>query len=316
MYIPAIKSALQTARREKRLWLLAVLAAALGNLGEIEIISASLNLTNVQGNALFSFWQGLFASGIFSGAGLSGIREAIGINPLAVGLVGLIYFFVFIFGLLAIWLTVSSQSTLISALANKEQKLRSIWKHGRSKFWAVLLMNIISKGSAILLLFGLVIAATAGSATATLPFIFIYVILLALVLVISFITKYATIGIVTEDLKVKEALTKSRKIFTKNWLITLEVAFVTLVVSTVALLLWTVLSVVIALPFVALVTSLNLSAGMSGALLITGTVITFALLIILTAAITIFYWSLWISSYQQISSNRLTAWLHRRFGSH
>jgi hypothetical protein len=227
-YRQILKQALRIASRHPRLWLFGFFVTLLGSAGELEFLLSSYGLGG-QG-VLLAFWRGLLSGGIFSLAGFQGALKVLTSNPVYLFILGLIFIFVLGFSLLLVWLITVSQTALISQTILLSRGKNLNWQEGFSlgllKFWPVLGLNFILRFAAWFL-FGLAgLLAIFNLPGAPISSLIIFDIFLILILVVSFISKYAICGVVLKDWRLIEAIKLAWSLFTKNWLLSLELAVI------------------------------------------------------------------------------------------
>lgn len=226
LYRSILKQALKISWHNKYLWFFGLFVALLGNTNEYEIIISGLNLEARQG--FFPGLSQIAETGIFSSQALTGIGKIMTENPLAlivILIIGLIILALFAF---LIWLIIVSQVALVDnsakIITNKTKGLgiQSGVIGGIKNFWPVFGLNIISK-LVIYLVFGLL---SLSVITIIKPiYVIAFIIFIPIAMVFSFIIKYAIAYVVIRGSSFKDSIKQGFKLFTDNWLVSLEMAF-------------------------------------------------------------------------------------------
>jgi hypothetical protein len=158
-------------------------------------------------------------------------------------------------------LTISSQAALINQakkLYNNEKKDLGISKGmliGQSHFWPVLGVNILVKVIIACIFFLITLPIILTASTSGLPiaiYIILFLILVPVVMGLSLIAKYAIAYIVIKGNKFVEAIDNAFKLFSRNWVISLEMAFILIMINIIVGLIILIAMFAIAAPFVIL----------------------------------------------------------------
>ncbi|RJO59665.1 hypothetical protein C4546_01090 [Candidatus Parcubacteria bacterium] len=143
-----------------------------------------------------------------------------------------------------VWLSVLSQGALISATDKFRQgKLvqpEESFRDGTRKFWPVFWLNlfnhIITTGLVIVL--GLPLLALyfirGQEFWANLLLFLNFIILVPIAVIVAFLLQYASAYAVIKNLKLKAAIVSAWRLFIKNWLATLEMAFLIFLILVIA----------------------------------------------------------------------------------
>ena len=267
LYRPILARAWQITKKFKGLWFFGFFAAIISSGGEYEIIARALYNPGNQGllsTTVAGFQQGL-QEGLVSNAGLwKNLFSALFANSSAV-IVGLaIFILVIAVVLFLLWLSTVSQIGLIRniSLINKTKKptFNEGLDAGVKLFWPVFLINVIFKAILfiLLLLLGkelLLLAGKGGLATAI--YFISFIIFVIITLIISFLVRYQIFYLVLKKQHWLEALKSSWKLFRKNWLISLEMAFLMFIFYVVVFVVSAfIVAVLTAIPTVVLLTYL------------------------------------------------------------
>ncbi len=127
---------------------------------------------------------------------------------------------------------------------------------------------------------------------------------------VSFIAKYAIIGVVLKDWRFSQALKLSWKLFTRNWLLSLEIAIVLFGIYFLAtsFLLW--------LLFLIFVYSLKIFIGFTFGLPLVWLIL-LSVFIVIQIVLAIFHWATWAIVFELLTAPKtvLASWLSRKFKS-
>lgn len=221
----------------KSIWLFGLLSASLGVGGAI---TKSFNLTGGQG-ILLNLWHTLASANVFTFQTLKNIPSLFVVSPISFIITALIFLIALIISIVLIILAVASQAAIIDTVSKKDAGKKSSYLTGLSfglnRFWSILGFNVLIKiASSVALFFLLVFALNATSAKLVF-FGFIYFILLLIVFVVTFIIRYAICHLILNNDDFITSLKRGKEIFIKNWLTTLEIAFLLFVIEIAILLL-------------------------------------------------------------------------------
>ncbi|MFA6392355.1 MAG: hypothetical protein WCW66_06480 [Patescibacteria group bacterium] len=257
LYRNIIREAWQFAWQKKFLWFFGLFAVLLGNGGEYEILFQNFDSISNKQTLIYNFeniaktgqlkiyWDNVVS--YFSNYTAS----AIGVFVLALAI------FVII-----VWLVVISQAGLIDSTlkikAGKKANLESGFLVGRKYFSQIFVLNLLSKFLiyALIFLIGIPLVylfIEKESWGWNIAFSIIsFIILVPLSIVVSFIIKYASAFVIDKGLKTGEALKSGWKLFTSNWLITIEMALVVLGINFVLGMGLVIALTILSVPFILL----------------------------------------------------------------
>ncbi len=252
-YRHIITHALRFSWTHRFLWIVAFLAALGGNGGEYELAFSGSDSLSGQTTTL-GFLRSFFTDGSLAMYQQNVVAffqryaaQSAGVLVLLIGL------------FLAItWLITIAQAGLVWAIEKLENgaaaSVGATLANGTRFFWPVFAVNLVSK----VIFFGVLglIAMPLGWAfvrTGTSSFYAAYVLIaflayIPLAVTLSFIVKYATAYIVLRGERWKAALGKAWRLFTNNWLVTLEVALLLFIINLVTSLLLFFTLVLLGLP--------------------------------------------------------------------
>lgn len=213
--------------KNKYLWFFGLFAAILGNGGDLDIIVRGFD----HENKFFPFGFGWLANtGIFTKDFFTNIILLSATEPLSLFIS---LFFILLSSLVLIffiWLVISSQIAIVNnavkIITNKKHNIKEGLNKGKEYFWQVLILNILLK-LFIFVVFFIMLTTLLIKTSALQSFIFIllFVICLILAVIFSFVIKYSICFVVIKGFNVINALKSGWSLFVKNWLISLEMAF-------------------------------------------------------------------------------------------
>ncbi|MFA5052030.1 MAG: hypothetical protein WC544_03135 [Patescibacteria group bacterium] len=233
-----LRRAYEMVKGNKFLWAFGFFASFLGLGGEFE--SLFRDYSNVaQTSSRILDLRTMMETGVIWTI-LANVRDAFSAQPVQA------FFFIFmvvIVGLVMLWLAIVSQIALFHS-ANKINKKQPVTYHegfvvGNRFFMPVLVINIVVK----VILYGLLIVIGLPLISWLLihnnlwgGFIFVFLlffIYIPLTAVVSFVIKFAIAYIVIQGRPAGEAMRSAWELFKKNWLVSVEMALVVLVMGIV-----------------------------------------------------------------------------------
>lgn len=236
LYRPILARAWEITRKFKGLWFFGFFAAIISSGGEYEIIARALY---TPGNSdLISTTIAGFQSGLQEGLMRSGgdiwknLAAALFANASTLIVALAIFILVIAIALFLLWLSTVSQIGLIRniSLINKAKKttFNEGLDAGVKLFWPVFIINVVFKIILFILLFILgrellFLAGHGGLASAA--YFISFAIFVVIILMVSFLVRYQIFFLVLKKQSWLEALQSGWKLFIKNWLISLEMAF-------------------------------------------------------------------------------------------
>jgi len=254
LYRTIITKAWEITKRYKVLWFFGFFAALLGNAGEFQTLFKQIERIKNQPELLSSLSQGL----TLWGQALTGIWQLPLVNILAIILTLL---FIALIILIIIWLAITSQVAIIKnteKIENGKDKtvnFKTSWTEGAKYFWPALGLNALAKVIIFLILTLLVtplliVMIAKGSALTTIVTLLTIVIFVPLAIIITFVTKYAVAFVVLQGQRFWEAFQNGWRLFAANWLISIEMALIVLVINLALTFLVLLAAIVIISPFI------------------------------------------------------------------
>lgn len=219
LYRNIIKGSFRESLKHKYLWFFGLFAVLLGNGGEYEILirsSLSENGTEFGSSFLLIFITQLIEN--FNN--LTTIAVNFFKSPMYAMIVFGVYLLIIAIMIFVLWMVNVSQISIIDASAQRAKKKDHDIKRGMEKgmqfFWPVFALNAIVKVLAAVCVFFL--ATTVGGSI----FIVVFIVTVPLLMSISFLVKYAIAYIVIRKEKLSSSIKLAWDMFSKNWLISLE----------------------------------------------------------------------------------------------
>jgi len=307
--------------KSKYLWFFGLFAALLGNGGEYEILYRAL-AGNFSDN-FFSGFKMIAQTGVFSMQGLKNFGNLLITQPISVIvaiLVLVIFLALFAF---VVWLVNVSQAVLVNntllKIDGKKNTFREALEIGMEKFWPVFGFNMISKlitmASLAIISLIVIFGNNLGSAMSTIIYTFVILLFIPIAMSLSFVVKYSIGYSVINNVKFMNAFQSGWDLFKKNWLISLEMAFILYFLNIVIALLFILIVLVFATPF-ALLAFLASGLSMTGMFLFiigVGIIFFFAFLIMTGSLVATFQISAWTSLFIELVGKGAKSKLVRMF---
>lgn len=314
LYRNILKQAWGITWRYKYLWFFGLFASLLGGSGEYQISMRVLNGEATQG--LFPNFNRIAETGIFNKNILSNIGQIFKNDPASMIILIIAGLIILILTGLLIWLIIVSQVALVNnsaTIISSEKKSRLGIKEGvvagTKHFWPVLGLNIITK-IIIYLAFTLIslpiIFSISGTTwqTTNLIYIILFIIFIPIAVVFSFIIKYAICYVVIKNNNFIQAIKEGWKLFIKNWLISIEMAFILFFINVLVGLgiILTILILAIPFLFLALIAYKLISLIGFWLIIIVGLTISLFIIIAGGAALTTFQIASWTNLFIELVS--------------
>ncbi len=229
LYRDLIAKGLSLSWRHKFLWLLALFAALAGTGGEFEFFFSGSDSINGQ-SAILGFARAFYADGTLPDI-LGNVQASFQRYPVPSLLVALLIVLLF---LLIVWFIIIAQAALVWALGRLQNQQpvgsKMAFSNGLNYFSPIFIINLLAK--AIIIGVMLVIAVPLGVAyirTGNILYNNLYIVtafvaLVPIAIILSFILKYVSIYVVLRGQPWSVALKNGWRLFTRNWLTSLEVS--------------------------------------------------------------------------------------------
>lgn len=227
-------------KRYKHLWFFGLFASLLYASGEYQIIASFFNQENT--GTFVSTWLIVFGS-IFSSAFWLGIIDLANQNPtLLWTLISLFILFVAVL-IIILYISISSQAALVNQSAKiikSKKRLNDLsigdgLKNSQKWFWPVLWLNLTTKLIITICFFilsiPLLFTIITNSVFSGLIYAILFLFFLPITLFVSFVMKYAIASCVIEGKNFLDSIKKGMKLFSDNWLVSFEMAFILFIIS-------------------------------------------------------------------------------------
>lgn len=319
LYRPILKQAWSHTWRHKFLWFFGFFAAWLGTSGEYELIIRSFDRINEKGSLLVGLNDFLTTTGLFSAVAEQNMKQLITAHPLALLPIIIIALILLLAAIFTIWAVMISQGGLISSLkkiaGNKPANFQDGLISGISRFWPILWLNLFYRLAVFALFLGLgaalglffnssfFYANSQAGLNYFLLFFIGFIIFLPLIIIISFIARYAICYAVIKNYRLKEAIKQGLALFFKNWLISLELAFILLLLYLAMAILTTLLLLATITPLIFLLAifyAIGLAWLFKFFLLLTFLIFA-GLVIVLVSIFSTYLWSCWTLLFIQLT---------------
>ncbi len=253
-YRSIIKKALKTAWRYKYLWFFGLFATLINPGGEYQILNKVL-ADGLSGN-FASGWRMLASTGIFSLRSLANMFGLMKSDPISSLMSVIAIVLLLCLAAFLIWLAISAQGAIVNKVQKIEEKkdagkpdFRADLNVGAKAFWPVFGFNALLKIGIDLLFFlislPVILMMTNGFVFSAL-YVLLFLLFIPVAIIMSLIAKYALGYAVIKKTGFTKSLKKSWQLFTKNWVISLEMAIAVFCLDILASLL--VLLVIIIFP--------------------------------------------------------------------
>ncbi|MCH7492553.1 hypothetical protein IID19_03070 [Patescibacteria group bacterium] len=307
--------------RHKFLWFFGFFAAFLGVGGELEpFFKSFFNLSSTSDNVLSL--RDLYQQGVFT-VFANNIQSFFSTYPwqsILFILMTLVLTAVFI------WLAIVSQIALFDAVSKISKKRETNYgegyRAGNRHFGSVLLVNVILKGAiyVVLTIVGTTLLSwflVKGNALGGLLFIILFfIVLVPISAVIAFIVRYAIAYIVIQRKKVGESMKLGWQLFKKNWLVSIEMALIIILIGIIVGLVIVVALGLTAVPF-ALIAIAALFFGSSTGVavaVVVGTLAWFIIAGVLGGIYVSFQYTAWTLLFMKLVEDKAQSRLVRFFG--
>lgn len=192
-------------------------------------------------------------------------------------------------------------------------------QEGRKYFWPVLwlhaLVRVLVYGLAATTVIPVLLWATKQTLSFSLVYLVVFLIFFAVALAISLVAKYAIAAITLKGQSFAQAISSSWDLFWKNWLVSLEMAFILFAFSFIAafIILITILNIATLFKLLFLIT-LGINFVLWVLTVILATLISFTILIVGGSMVTVIQTTAWVTLYNQLNGKGVESKLERVFG--
>ena len=314
LYRPILARAWEITKKFKGLWFFGFFAAIISSGGEYEIIARALYTpgnTDILSTTVTGFQEGIKEGLAGSNANLwKNIFSALFANSSAMIVALAIFILVIAVALFLLWLSTVSQIGLIRniSLINKTKKttFNEGIDAGVKLFWPIFIINVIFKVIIFIMLFllgrELLLLAGKGGLLTAIYFIS-FIIFVIITLIVSFLIRYQIFYMVIKKQNWLEALKSGWKLFLKNWLISLEMAFLMFIFYVVVFFVSVfIVAVLTAIPTVVLLSYLSyLPIFAKGIIALVCVVLIVLTMIASTILISTYQWASWTLLFDRLA---------------
>ncbi len=315
-YRSTLKKAFEVIWNHKYLWFFGLFATFLANGSHFRLAFGRIDQALFKESFLLNFGR-IFDPVIFVNFGNAFKHDPMAAFSALVFLLILLVLFSFF-----VWLVVVSEIGLINNSAtiikkNKKTTLKEGVEAGISNFWPVFGIGLIGRAFVCFLLLFISLPLVfmdygSGPAFNTL-YILLFLAFLPVALIVSFMVKYASAYVILRGKKFIEAIEASWSLFLKNWLVSIEAAFIILFIQLIASLGVFLAVLVLAIPYLfiayiltSLLSSLIIPAVTFTLMISIGIVLAVFLVVILGAALTSFRTVAWTNIFLELDSKHPT----------
>jgi len=304
LYREILKKSLAITWRHKYLWFFGLFASLLSGAGRYNMSFSKAN--EDWSNNYFANFARLIKEGMLNGSSLPNLGMLFKQDPVSATIYIVFSLIIIVLSLFLLWLVIVSQIGLISNAAkiiknNKGKKttIREGVDAGTKNFWSVLglnlSINVLIYFIAILIGLPLIFITARSGGNVDLLYFIMFIIFVPLALILSFLLKYAVCFIVIKGKNFIDSFVAAWKLFVKNWLISIEMAFILFFVDILFVLALGLVILVLAIPylFIAFGLSSFISLSLFWIMFVLGIIISIAIIIVGGSALTSFKLVAW-----------------------
>lgn len=253
-YRKILQQAINITWKNKYLWFFGLFATLVGTGGEYQLLN---NISENDGEKIFFK---LSSSSIFDPAAWSNFFTYLSSDYWRAMSSVILLIVIIALAIFILILSITSQGALVQQtekIANKKTKdinLSSGTLAGQKHFWPVLGINIGLK-IIISLMFSLIaipIIFSGGSILTTTIYVILFLLFIPIIISFSLIARYAIAYVVIKKNKLSEALDNAWYLFKKNWLVSVEMAIILVLLNIFFALVVIILIFLISAPFLVL----------------------------------------------------------------
>jgi hypothetical protein len=255
-YRKILRQSLKITWHNKYLWFFGLFATFLGAGGEYQIINT---IVENNGDTISNGMGRFFA--IFNPELWSNIGPYFAEDPRGALISVILLMLTLAISIFLIIIAISSQAALVDQakkLYNKEKKDIGISQGiliGQSHFWPVLGVNILIKITIACIFFLIALPIILTASNSWLPiviYVILFLIFIPIIIGLSLVAKYAIAYIVIKGNKFSEAINNAFKLFSKNWAVSIEMAFILVMINIIVGLIMLIAIFAIVAPFIIL----------------------------------------------------------------
>ncbi|QQS60515.1 hypothetical protein IPN41_00850 [Candidatus Falkowbacteria bacterium] len=325
-YRSIIRQAILISWHNKYLWFFGLFATLLSSNFEIELVNRFTN-----GGATPYDFQRWWETGIFNGQTWINFFQLATTDTATFISIILLVAVLITLAVAIIWLAIVSQVALVNSaskiISNAKKSINAKnhdtslgLQEGRKHFWPVLglqvLVRVLVYGLAATTVIPVLLWVSKPTLTFSLAYLVIFLIFFAIALAISLVAKYAIAAITIKGQRFSQAISSSWDLFWKNWLVSLEMAFILFAISIIATfaIILAILIVGIPVVFLLLLTLYLNSFILWVSVIAIGAIISFGILIIGGSIVTVIQTVAWVTLYNQLNGKGVESKLERVFG--
>ena len=295
-YKQVFAKAWEVAKLHPRLWVFGVFAAV---------------LTRVLQAGMIIFWDTLATNGVFN-ISLADLWQVGLDSPVRFLTAQTMLFFIVVVMLVMVWLVLAAQAALVyetlQAAAHRTTGWGALVRVGFRKSWGMLALY----GLALLITWALLLPfsfiSNPQGPVAFLGYLLAFVLIIPLIAVIFLVLKYAVCGMVLHQQPVGQALAQGTQLFSRHWLLTVEVGFLLFVLFGA---IRYVVSFLIGLALIGALVVQDIPGVQVTAQFLFG-----ALDLAVGTILAVFSWTAWVTVYESLLNPRVrfASFLQRMFG--
>jgi hypothetical protein len=255
IYRDILKESFILTLKNKYFWFFGLFASLVGISSEYEFFFRGLN--GDTGGTIFYQYKRFVSTGVFNPGVFNNIINLFKTDAVAMMVIILLGLIILALTIFILWLSVASQVAIVNNSAKNILGKKASFKDGivagTKNFWSVLSLNIIIKMimSIAFLIIGIPFffdVISFNVIISNLLYIVLFIIFVPIGVVTSFIVKYAIAYIVIKEEKLLDSLKLGWKLFQKNWLVSIEMAFILFFVSLLAVLTIALATLILSIP--------------------------------------------------------------------
>jgi hypothetical protein len=233
-----IKQSWKIVWRSKYLWFFGFFAVFFSGHSGLEIITRGLGIEAKTMPLIDT--KTLAETGIFNMQSVANLGKLLMKDPFSTVVLMLILLLILVIVLFVIWLSNVSQAAIVNNVAciseNKDTNFQEGVMTGMKSFWPVFILNIFKK-VAIFIIFALMSLPLLMSEGAinlvpgNIIFSILFVLLVPVIVSLAFVVNFAISYVVIKKEKFNSAVKQAIGLFTKNWLVSIEMGFLIYLVS-------------------------------------------------------------------------------------
>ncbi len=262
LYRPLLREAFALTWERKRLWIFGIFAALISTGGVLDVALASVKKVGDGGTLLYNLMDTSFIGYDLVGQYIVQLQL---LGPQRTGVIITIVFALFV--LLITMATISQGGLLLGLKANKTPDIQSLKKEAREHFWPLLglaLTNKVLTGLLVVLLtLPLLLIHTATTQTNIFLFSALILLLLPAIIVLNILYMFSLMENVLRRKNFFHSIEEAPKLFSRQWLATVEYAAILFIVVFFAGLIALSGLLLLAVPYTILFTAIVLTGSIT-----------------------------------------------------